>query len=114
MQHGAAMTEISKTNLGLLAGLWLLASGCDRSAALLIASAAAQPTPGLAAAVPVLSAPGDPPFGRADAIVDLVSSEAARLVQASWRYREAHLVETASHLAGSDLRASGAAAKALD
>lgn len=36
----------------------------------------------------------DPPFGRADAVVDLATREGARLVAGAWRYQTARLVES--------------------
>src|SRR5262245_3213947 len=42
----------------------------------------------------VLHADVDPPFGRADAIVDLSTRDGARLVRAAWKYRSATLVDT--------------------
>jgi gluconolactonase len=62
----------------------------------------------------VLQAPADPPYGRADAIVDLSSTEGAALVKATWRYRDAKLVEVDARAPGPDLRASGIPIKALD
>ena len=59
-------------------------------------------------------APADPPAGRPDAIVDLASKEGAALVGASWRYRDATLVDVAARAAGPDLRPSGAPIRALD
>ena len=59
-------------------------------------------------------APADPPAGQPDAIVDLASKEGAALVGASWRYRDATLVDVAARAAGPDLRPSGAPISALD
>jgi gluconolactonase len=62
----------------------------------------------------VLHAREEPPFGRPDAVIDLATPQGIALVQGGWRYREARLVTTDAHLVGPDLRASGAAIKALD
>jgi gluconolactonase len=56
----------------------------------------------------------DAPGIRPDAIVDLASSEGVALVRGQWRYSDARLVEVDHRGPGPDLRASGAANKALD
>ncbi|HUM09829.1 MAG TPA: SMP-30/gluconolactonase/LRE family protein [Myxococcaceae bacterium] len=57
---------------------------------------------------------GDPPFQRADAIVDLRTRGGAELVKASWRFHEAHIVPGTNKAPGPDLRASGAPVKTQD
>jgi gluconolactonase len=66
------------------------------------------------AALAAAQAPADPPAGRPDAIVDLASKDGAALVGATWRYRDAKLVEVASRAPGPDLRPSGAPIRAID
>lgn len=50
---------------------------------------------------------GDVPIGRPDGVVDLSTPEGAALVQATWRYADARLVEVDSKAPGPDLKASG-------
>ena len=67
----------------------------------------------LAAALP-LRAPAEAPFGRPDAVVDLATSEGCALVQATWRFAEARLVEVDARAPGPDRKPSGAPIKSLD
>jgi hypothetical protein len=48
----------------------------------------------------------DVPAGRPDAIVDLATREGAALVNGTWRYRDAQLVEAANKAPGPDLRSA--------
>jgi len=57
---------------------------------------------------------GDPPFQRPDAIVDLRTRAGTALVNATWRYSEARVVQGTNRAPGPDLRASGAPVKTLD
>jgi gluconolactonase len=57
---------------------------------------------------------GDPPFQRAEAIVDLRTRAGVDLVGGSWRWHEAHLVPGTNHAPGPDLRPSGAPVKAFE
>ena len=56
----------------------------------------------------------NPTEDRPDAMVDLATTEGARLVQGQWRYRDAQVVEVDFRGPGADLRASGPAVKTLD
>jgi gluconolactonase len=67
-----------------------------------------------AAALAAAQAPADPPAGLPDAIVDLASKEGAAHVGATWRYRDAKLVEVPSRAPGPDLRPSGRPIRAVD
>ncbi len=65
----------------------------------------------LAAVVSAAPAPAqatlDAPAGRAEAIVDLMSTEGVRLVRGQWRYADARIVEVDHRSPGPDLRPSG-------
>ncbi|MFN0179237.1 MAG: SMP-30/gluconolactonase/LRE family protein [Gemmatimonadales bacterium] len=52
-------------------------------------------------------ATADVPAGRAQAIVDLMTTEGVRSVAGAWKYHDAEIVEVAHRAVGSDLRASG-------
>jgi len=67
-----------------------------------------------ATALAASHAPADPPAGRPDAIVDLTSKDGAALVAATWRYRDARLVDVPGRAPGPDLRPSGAPIRAID
>ncbi|HSB54952.1 MAG TPA: hypothetical protein VLD58_11370, partial [Gemmatimonadales bacterium] len=56
----------------------------------------------------------DAPAGLPAAVIDLGSSEGARLVGGEWRTRVVHLVEVDHRAPGSDLRPSGAPIRTLD
>lgn len=49
----------------------------------------------------------DPPFGRADAVVDLGSREGVQLVHGRWRYHDVKIVDADSRAVGPDLKPSG-------
>ncbi len=49
----------------------------------------------------------DVPAGRAEAIVDLMTTEGVRLVRGQWRYADARIVEVEHRSPGPDLRPSG-------
>lgn len=49
----------------------------------------------------------DPPFGRADAVVDLGSREGVQLVHGQWRYHDVKIVDADSRAVGPDLKPSG-------
>jgi gluconolactonase len=57
---------------------------------------------------------GLPHAGRPDAIVDLATSEGARLVKGEWRYRDAKIVEVDHMAPGADLKPSGAPVRTYD
>jgi len=59
-------------------------------------------------------APGDPPFGRPDAIVDLASDEGTALVHAVWRTHDATVVNIDGHAPGPDLKPSGMKVRTQD
>ncbi len=56
----------------------------------------------------------DVPAGRPDAIVDLRTSEGAKLVHGAWRYRDAQIVAVAHRAVGSDLTPSGPPNRTFD
>jgi gluconolactonase len=57
---------------------------------------------------------GDVPAGRPAAVVDLATDAGARLVEATWRYHDARIVEVDHRLPGPDLRPSGAPTRTHD
>ena len=82
-----------------------------RFRALLVAAAL------LAGLLPLLAraqVTGDPPFQRAEAIVDLRTRAGVALLGGTWRWHEAHLVPGTNRAPGPDLRASGAPVKAFE
>jgi gluconolactonase len=68
----------------------------------------------LAVAATPAAAPVDPPAGNPAAIVDLMTADGARRVDARWHWREARVVEVDARDPGPDLRASGPKVRALD
>jgi gluconolactonase len=99
-------------------------SACRRSTkadAALVPVAAAQtagatpsacPAPAPSTWLPV--APHDPPVGLPVAVVDLESPSALALVQGTWRYHDARVVEVDGRDAGPDRKPSGAPNHTLD
>ncbi len=73
------------------------------SGLLLVALAAGSGGAGAAAA----QVTSDVPAGRADAVVDLTTSEGVRLVQGAWRFMPARVIEVDHRAPGPDLRPSG-------
>jgi gluconolactonase len=61
-----------------------------------------------AASVYLPQAPQSPPYGRPRAVVDLMTDEGARLVDARWRYVDVALPSAGTHAPGPDLKPSGA------
>src|SRR5437588_3722028 len=57
---------------------------------------------------------GDAPAARADAVVNLATSEGAQLVKGQWRYSDARIVEVEHHAPGPDFRASGPPNRTFD
>jgi gluconolactonase len=76
--------------------------------------AATLPSRDLAFADSSSPAPLEPPFGRPDAVIDLRTTEGARLVAGEWRYSDVEIVEVDAKGPGSDLRASGAPIRTYD
>jgi gluconolactonase len=56
----------------------------------------------------------DAPARRPDAIVNLRTTEGARIVAATWRYHDAAIVPATNHAPGPDLRPSGAPTQTFD
>ena len=82
-------------------------------AALSFRRAAALPSSPPPVAAPV-RAPGDPPFGRPDAIVDLASDDGSALVHAVWRTHDATVVNIEGRAPGPDLKPSGMKVRTQD
>jgi len=119
-------------NWSTIAVLWISAAavGCSNMQPALTCTVEAQarpthagkPQPALALAAvanpradaQLLHAPAEPPFGRADGIVDLGAPEGLALVNASWRYHDAQLMPVDARGPGPDLHASGPRIKGFD
>lgn len=56
----------------------------------------------------------DPPFGRADAVIDLASRDGVQLVSGQWRYHDVKIIDADSKAVGPDLKPSGTPIKTYD
>jgi gluconolactonase len=66
------------------------------------------------AAGPIVPAPGEPPAGAPDAVLDLATAQGVAAVEGEWRYADSTIVEVDFHAAGPDNQPTGAPNRTYD